>query len=344
MSLHPFWSAAARLSGRVDFQALVPTLRRGPLPPSPRDLAQAGISAAHVAALARGDWLTQPGDALTVVDPAWPPALEGVPYAPVVLFHRGRLELLQVPAVAIVGSRHCTTQGQRMARRLAQAVTSRGGVVVSGLAHGIDHAAHQASLERTIAVLGQGLDAPLTARQADLARQIVDQGGLLLSELPPETRATKWTFPQRNRVIAGLARATVVVEAADRSGALITARQALALGRDVLAVPGSPLDPASAGCLDLIAAGAGVARDHRDLERYLPTPALSGPTPALPEGSALEPMVAAHLRAGTTVDQLAGSLGWPGHRVAALLMGLELTGQVERLPGDRFALPSRRAP
>lgn len=342
MSLSPFWSATARLTGKVDFLPLAPLLQRGPIPPSARELAQAGLSATHVAALVRGDWLAGPADALTMVDDGWPPPLRQVPFAPPVLFYRGDPGLLSAPAVAIVGSRHCTAQGQRMARRLAQAVAGGGGVVVSGLAHGIDHAAHEASLSRTIAVLGQGLDAPLTARQSALARQIVDQGGLLLSELAPECRATKWTFPQRNRIIAGLAQATVVVEAAERSGALITARQALSLGRDVLAVPGSPLDPASAGCLDLISAGAGLARDGRDLDRYLPAPAGARSRGAPPQG--IDAAAWDLLRRGASSDQLASALAWPSHRVAALLSGLELTGQVERLPGDRFTLRAGSAP
>lgn len=338
MTLDPFWSAAARLTGKVDFLPLEPLLRHGP-PPGARELARAGLTAAQVATLVRGDWLPVPGDAITMVDDRWPPALQQVPFAPPVLFYRGELALLQRPAIAIVGSRHCTVQGQRMARLLAQAVAGQGGVVVSGLAHGIDHAAHQASLSRTIAVLGQGLDAPLTARQAELARQVVQRGGLLLSELPPECRATRWTFPQRNRIIAGLAAATVVVEAAERSGALITARQALALGRDVLAVPGSPLDPASAGCLDLIASGAGLARDGRDLARYLPAPAAPGGEAQPPAG--VDPRAWAQLARGASADQIALVLEWPSHRVAALLAGLELTGRVERLPGDRFALRAR---
>lgn len=338
MSLHPFWCAAARLAGRLDLQPLLPALRRGPIPPSAAAMAAAGIAPAHVAALVRGDVLPDAIDTLTPLHAAWPRELADVPFAPPVLFLRGRPELLARPAIAIVGSRQCTGQGARMARRLAQDVVARGAVVVSGLAHGIDHAAHLASCPHTIAVLGQGLDAPLTARQQELADRIVDQGGLLLSELPPDTPAARWTFPQRNRIIAGLARATIVVEAAERSGALITARQALALGREVLAVPGSPLDPASAGCLDLIAAGAGLAREGRDLDRLLPRQQalLDAPVPVHPD---LPPQAGPLLQRGVDVDQLAQAIGWPGHRVATLLMALELTGRVQRLPGDRFVLP-----
>ncbi|RME27409.1 MAG: DNA-protecting protein DprA [Deltaproteobacteria bacterium] len=342
-----FWAEACRLSARVDLRPLVPLLRRQ-APPDPQALTAAGVAPRHVRRLLGGAPVSTRHPFLRLVDDAYPPLLAQVEHPPAVLFLRGNPALLDAPRIAVVGSRSCTPKGRRMAGRLAQAIAQGGGVVVSGLAHGIDQAAHEASLSRTIAVLGQGLDQPLTRRQADLARRIIDAGGLLVSEFLPTHPASRYTFPQRNRVIAGLSKATVVVEAGRRSGALVTARLALAAGREVLAVPGSPLDPASVGCLDLIADGAALARDGRDIQPYLqgtpaegaasPSGGPPGPDPTPPPGMS-RPLYDA-LAEGCSLDVLAARVGAPVYEVSATLAALELTGVVERLPGERFVLRS----
>ncbi len=335
MSSSAFWSSAAALSGRVDLRPVLPVLRSGGTP-SVESLHRAGVSPKHIPRLlaARAPALPQPH--LTLADPAYPPLLAAIDHPPPVLFLRGNAALLQAPCVAVVGSRRCTGRGRRLAAMLARAVARAGGVVVSGLAYGIDEAAHDACPDRTIAVLGQGLARPLTARQERLADRIQSAGGLVLSEYPPDTPATRYTFPQRNRVIAGLGRGTIVVEAGRRSGALITARLALAAGRDVLAVPGCPLDEASQGCLDLIADGAGLARGRADVLTLLPDAAASAAT--RPDQPQLPPGFEAALRRGATLDDLAGQLQLPLPQLGATVAALELTGMVERLPGDRFAL------
>jgi DNA processing protein len=174
----------------------------------------------------------------------------------VALGTEGNIDLLHAPAVGIVGARACTSTGRQWARRLAAAVVDAGGVVVSGLAHGIDAEAHMAARGRTVAVLGCGLRCRQPAWQAALRRSIVHSGGLVVSELPPDQPPAVWTFPVRNRVLAALSDVVVVVEAGSRSGARVTARWAVEYGRDVLAVPGPVDAPASVGCQALIDEGA----------------------------------------------------------------------------------------
>lgn len=258
--LPPPWSGLFTFAPRVDLSPVIAALG-GPSAAAsapPDAWLPAGLPPRLLARLTappvEGAWLHPD-------HPSWPTALRGVPYGPVALSWRGRLELLQRPAVAVVGARACTRYGQQWATRIAKGVRDAGGVIVSGLAAGIDLAAHRGALDATIAVLGQGLGPPLPAWQQRLHDDILHAGGLILSEFPPQQSPDRWTFPIRNRIIAGLARVVVVVEAAQRSGSRITAEQALACGRDVLAVPG-PIDaPASAGCLDLIADGATMVRD-----------------------------------------------------------------------------------
>jgi DNA processing protein len=195
--------------------------------------------------------------------------LVGLPRAPAALWAEGNLTLLRQPAVAVVGARRCTAWGRAWASRIGEAVAAAGGVVVSGLAAGIDAEGHVAANGHTIAVLGQGLDARMPAWQARLRERILDSGALVLSEFAPGIPAAAWTFPTRNRIIAGLARAVVVVEAAQRSGTKNTARHALEYGRDVLVVPGSPESETSAGCLDLIEEGATLVRGPETVIEHL---------------------------------------------------------------------------
>ncbi len=242
----PLWDVIGRLGGPVAAAGA-----------SPERWMEAGLPldaamAMHAAeGFAHGTWAAAHD---------WPAGLDGLPHGPVVLAAEGDLSLLHRPCVAIVGARRCTTYGREWASRLAEAVVGAGGVVVSGLAWGIDLAAHEAAGGATVAVLGQGLQAELPAWARRAREAIVSAGGCVLTEYPPTMSARDWTFPRRNRVIAGLSRAVVVVEAARRSGARITARLGLEYGREVLAVPGPLGAEASEGCLDLLDEGATMVR------------------------------------------------------------------------------------
>lgn len=327
--LSPFWSGAAQLSGRIDLMSFV--ARADEIPRlasrSMTELCTLGVAPAHAWALVSAPPLREPGPHLLLGDPAYPGDLGLLPYAPPVLFLWGEPQLLRRPALALVGARRCTDQGRRFAGQLARAVADAGGVVVSGLAWGIDEAAHEAALSRTIAVLAQGFRT-LSGRAESLARRIVDAGGLVISEFPPDRVAARYTFPQRNRVIAGLSRATAVVEASERSGALITARLACEYGREVLAVPGHPSTPAAQGCLDLIATGAGLLRRVEDALDAVRLPRAAAVQPSDPVLAALED--------GPDFDTLLERLDQAPHLLARRLAELELQGAVRRLPGDRF--------
>lgn len=321
--LSSFWSAASRLSGRVDFSVLG---RADPSSWSADRLRAIGLS--HSLALSSDTALETPHEVLTLASPRYPARMASTPFAPPVLFCEGNLALLERPGVAIVGARRCTAAGVAMARELAGAVASVGGVVVSGMAYGIDTAAHLAAPGSTIAVLGQGLDVPFSASRARIRETILSRGGLLISELLPDVSASKKTFPLRNRVIAWLSRATVVVEATERSGSLHTARAALAGGLDVLAVPGHPRVPTAAGCLALIDQGAEMVRGGGELLAKLQLPVPDRQTDPLLEA----------LAASATFDELLQRTGQTAPVLIRQLAMMELTGRVERLPGDRYAL------
>lgn len=213
---------------------------------------------------------------LALDDPRYPAALLDLPDAPLLVYARGSLAALQPAAVAIVGSRRASHEGLRNAQALAEALARRGIVVTSGLAEGIDAAAHQGALEgapagkaSTIAVTGAGIDRIYPAHHLPLARRILEQGGLVLSEQPLGSAPVRANFPRRNRMIAALSRGTLVVEAALRSGSLITARQAAELGREVMAVPGSIHNPLSHGCHHLIRDGATLIETVDDILQAL---------------------------------------------------------------------------
>ncbi|HEU4628519.1 MAG TPA: DNA-processing protein DprA [Gemmatimonadaceae bacterium] len=270
------------------------------------------------------------GSALALGQPGYPVALLDLPDPPPVLYAVGRLELLAHPAVAIVGTRRATRGGIRAARHLAEAVARAGGVVMSGMARGIDGEAHQAALHAggdTAAVLGTGVDMAYPRAHVALHRAIAARG-LVLSELPPGERADAGSFPRRNRLIAALARVTLVVEAPHRSGALITAAHALELGRTVAAVPG-PIDSVEcAGSNLLLRDGAQVITDAADLLQLAglhaaaPTrhPELEGPAAdvwrALADGS-------------PDVETLVERTGLPTRVCLTALAELELAGLVE---------------
>jgi len=302
-----------------------------------RELLAAGLPIDLAAAAAREASRASPVPFVLAGEDAYPPALRLLPYAPPVLFHQGELGALQRPGVAIVGARSCTAEGRSSAAELARAVTLAGGVVVSGMAIGIDTAAHREAMRHgaTVAVLGQGLAARSSHGARRLRSEIVENGGVVLSEFPPEASARRFTFLQRNRVIAGLARATVVVEAGRRSGALSTARHALEAGREVLAVPGHYRARASEGCLALIDQGAVVVRSSATVLEAagLTGAGASGGQRRLPANArALEDA----LQRGGTVDQLALRAGLPVVQACAILAELELAGLVRRLPGQRY--------
>jgi len=263
-------------------------------------------------------------------DPAYPPYLAAIHDPPLQLWLRGDAdaELLARPAVAVVGARACSGYGRSVARSLGRELAAAGVVVISGMARGVDGEAHRGALEAdgsTVAVLGCGIDRDYPAAHGELARRIASTG-LLVSEYEPGVEPAPWRFPARNRIIAGLSRAVVVVEARERSGALITVDFALEQGRDVLAVPGEITSALSAGSNALLRLGAAPALAVDDvLEAIGITPEQA--TRAEPEGSA--GLVLAALRdAAATTDELARATGLAAGEVAALLVELELDGRV----------------
>jgi len=195
-------------------------------------------------------------------DSLFPAPLREIASAPPILFYRGELDAIRNPCVALVGTRQCTAYGRKAADELAFDLVGYGIAVVSGLAFGIDQASHEGALRgggRTVAVLGSGIDCVYPSRHESLARRIVDAGGCVLSEFLPWSGPQRHHFPQRNRIISGLSKAVVVVEAGSHSGALITAAYALEQNREVMAVPGSVFSQASIGAHELLQAGAAPA-------------------------------------------------------------------------------------
>jgi DNA processing protein len=250
---------------------------------------------------------------------------------PSVLWIRGDgdLRALTRPAAAIVGARSCTAYGRSVARSLGREVAAAGAVVVSGLARGIDGEAHRGALDAggtTVAVLGCGVDRDYPAAHAELARRIVELGGLVVSEYEPGVEPAPWRFPARNRIISGLTRVTVVVEARERSGALITADMALEQGREVMAVPGEITSAASMGTNGLIRQGAAPVTRVLDVLEAL---GLEDRSPVETPATAIQVAVLAALAAGATgVDDIARSSGLAASAVASALVALELDGRV----------------
>lgn len=251
--------------------------------------------------------------------------------APVVLWARGSLEILNVrPRVAIVGTRRATAYGERVTRELTTAFVRAGACIVSGLAMGIDGTAHRSALEQngaTIAVLGTGLDLVYPKGHRELQRTIGERG-LLLSELDPDSHGMPFTFPRRNRIIAALALLTVVVEAGEASGALITARDAIELGRTVAAVPGPIDQPQSAGTNKLIRDGAhiiGSIEDALALAGLTPPPRTPRVDPLGDEGR----IWSALADGGLDIDALCHRSGLPAAQCLAAVTTLEIAGSIE---------------
>lgn len=269
-------------------------------------------------------------------DPRFPARLARIHDPPPGLFIRGTGDpsLLDRPAVAVVGARACSSYGGSVATSLARELTRAGIVVVSGLARGVDAAAHRGALEAgvTVAVLGCGVDRDYPRAHAQLAARIAD-GGLILSEYAPGVEPAPWRFPARNRIVAGLAAATVVVEARERSGALITADLALDEGRDVLAVPGEITSALSHGTNALLRLGATPVTCAGDVLEVLgvsPPEPSANLTPVEPRVAAVH---AAVIDAPASVDQLVRRTGLGAGHVAAVLAELELLGLVVQADG-----------
>ncbi|MBK5104845.1 MAG: DNA-processing protein DprA [Burkholderiales bacterium] len=282
-------------------------------------------------------WAVEDGHAvLTLADDTYPRPLLETPDPPALLYLRGRRELLALPGLAVVGSRNATPQGISNAEQFARAFSSAGLTIVSGLALGIDAAAHRGGLDAagsTIAVLGTGADILYPQRNRALGERIAREG-LIVSEFPLGTPPHGSNFPRRNRVISGLARGCLVVEAALASGSLITARLAAEQGREVFAMPGSIHSPHSKGCHALIKQGAKLVESAQDLLQELGIEALAAP-----------PGAAAGVAAGllshmgydpSDIDTLCARSGLTADLVSAMLLQLELDGKVASLPGGQY--------
>lgn len=293
-----------------------------PLPPQ--------AAAAVDAALA---WADQPRHhILSRADPRYPPRLLETSDPPILLYCIGQVALLSNRALAIVGSRNATLQGMANARAFGQALSEAGVTIVSGLAAGIDAAAHEGGLRgigATVAIIGTGPDRIYPARNRELAHAIAQQG-CIVSEYPLGTPPSSENFPRRNRIISGIARGVLVVEAAHGSGSLITARVANEQGRDVFAVPGSIHSPLAKGCHYLIKEGAKLVECAADILDEL------RPEPLMPAGHAEDDLLAAMGCDPVDCNTLASLPGMSVAVLAGRLLSLELAGHVQRLPGGLF--------
>lgn len=287
---------------------------------------------------------------LTLADPGYPPDLLHIPDPPLMLYAQGQLSWLQQGArLAMVGSRNPTAQGAQTARDFAQALALQGVCVVSGLALGVDGAAHEGALAgggATVAVVGTGLDRVYPRQHRDLAHRIASCG-VLLSEYPLGTPAQAANFPKRNRLIAGLTQGTLVVEAALASGSLITARCAADMGKEVMAIPGSIHSPQSRGCHSLIRQGAKLVESVQDVLEELrwastndPFAEAAPPTEGVCDDAASaepsDPLLEALGHDPVGLDALQARTGWPTAALQSRLLELELDGAVARLPGGMF--------
>ncbi|WP_062601485.1 DNA-processing protein DprA [Caballeronia calidae] len=310
-------------------------------------------------------WASEPGNhMLTLADSAYPQALLTMPDPPPLLYAKGRLDLLQMRAVAIVGSRHATPQGLEDARRFARVLSDAGVVVVSGLALGIDASAHRGALEGaagTVSVIGTGADLVYPAAHHTLAHEIA-RDGAMLSEWPLGTPARSANFPQRNRLIAGLSSGVLIVEAAMRSGSLITARLANDMGRDIFAIPGSIHAPLSQGCHRLIKQGAKLVETPEEVLEEFGFPARNAASAAGRKRTKPRPVSASWAsatlpdsamngdagrvldalgHAPATLEILAARTDLDGAALQGALLQLELSGHVAALPGGRYAAVER---
>lgn len=293
------------------------------------------------------EWSDAPGRALVAWDhPEYPKALLEVSDPPALLYCEGRIELLNRSSLAVVGSRNATAQGARNAQAFARTLSNAGLTIVSGLALGVDAAAHRGGLEglgSTIAVLGTGADIVYPPTNKGLAQEIAERG-LLVSEFALGSPAAKQNFPRRNRVISGLTRGTLVVEAALASGSLITARAALEQGREVFAIPGSIHSPLSKGCHSLIKSGAKLVESAEDVlsefaglrAHVVPLPGKSA-NPVAPTATiGVPPLLEQMGYDPIDIDSLCTRTGLSAQHVSEALLRLELEGHVASVPGGRY--------
>jgi DNA processing protein len=272
-------------------------------------------------------------------DPLYPPMLAAIPDAPAVLWLRGHAAALSRPQIAIVGARAASAYGLDTARRLASELVARGFAIVSGLARGIDGAAHRGALDGrgiTVGVLGSGADIMYPPEHDQLGREI-ECAGAITSEFPPGTEPLPFHFPMRNRIISGLSRGIVVVEASERSGSLITAHAAIEQGREVMAVPGSVLNGRNGGGHALIKDGAALVERAEDVLDALGLWARSGGEEGAPDALLLDPVLEAmDVGESYEFDRLAESSGLDAAVLLPRLLDLELAGAVVRDASGRF--------
>ncbi|PKO85590.1 MAG: DNA-protecting protein DprA [Betaproteobacteria bacterium HGW-Betaproteobacteria-12] len=286
-------------------------------------------------------WSGQPGHAIvTLADADYPPALLETADPPTLLYVRGNPALLRQRGLAIVGSRNATPQGRQTAENFARTLAGKGYSIISGLALGIDAAAHRGALAAggpTVAVIGTGADRLYPASNRELALAIVEHGAIV-SEFPLGTPPLAANFPRRNRIISGLARGVLVVEAAPQSGSLITARLAADQGRDVFAIPGSIHSPVARGCHQLIKQGAKLVETASDILEEFSAAALAAPSePGIAAAMADDhPIVVALGHDPCTLDDLAERTALGADQLLGELLTLELSGRIAILPGNRY--------
>ncbi|UVW29391.1 DNA-processing protein DprA [Massilia sp. H6] len=298
---------------------------------------------------ATADWLAQPQrHIVTLHDPEYPALLRHIPDPPLLLYITGRRELLAAPMVAVVGSRNASAQGRANAEGFAQSLSEAGLCVVSGLALGIDTAAHEGALRSagsTIAVIGTGIDRIYPARNRALAHRIA-QAGCIVSEYPLGTPPLAGNFPRRNRIISGMSAGVLVIEAAAQSGSLITAQLAAEQGREVFALPGSIHSALAKGCHQLIREGARLVETVDEVLEAIQAspmvaPQLRHAAQDVPAGT--EALLAALGHDPVGPDELLGRWQGDAASLASDLLALELAGLVERLPGGRVQRVVRTA-
>jgi DNA processing protein len=359
------WATLARAPG-LDVQILTRALcaltdARGILDASEASRGHAGIppltsqylsSGQSVLSTAERTWMENPRHhVLPFTDGRYPTLLRSTEQHPVVLFVIGNLEVLNDPQLAVVGTRNPTPQGRETAREFSEYLAGRGLAVTSGLAEGIDSAAHRGALAAqgiTVAVLGSGVDVIYPRSNAPLAEEILQQGALI-SAFPLGTPPRRENFPQRNQIIAGLSLGTLVIEAARRSGSLITARWAAELGRELFAVPGSIHNPLSRGCHELIREGAKLTETAHDILSELDfsaffaaqTAASARHQRAVPREGAMDNDHKILLDAlgfdPADLDKLVVRTGFKPDAVSSMMLILELEGHVQAAPGGRYS-------
>lgn len=287
---------------------------------------------------------------LHINDPLYPESLQTIDAPPKTLFVAGNIECLSKPCLAMVGTRKPTSFAQKLTERWAKTLADAGIVIVSGLALGIDGAAHQGALQglaKTIAVLGCGLNVDYPPQHAALRRSIVDQGGCVISEYPPDTPPRPPHFPKRNRIISGLSEGVLVMEAAVRSGSLVTARLGVEQGKEVMAVPGSLHNPMSTGCHWLIREGATLVTSIEEIAECLKSRLASLVSTSIdvrskqekkgineldisllsPEERAILGHIQAHI---TPIDEIVSHSSLAFHEVCSILVRLEISGHVQK--------------